>query len=93
MWGPRCLAGLGLAPVRTGMSSKWRRFAEQLVGAVKPGGVERSTLGTSINVSSNGTSTIPARDLERIVFKRFEDMRFRERRIAKESAPSASETE
>jgi len=57
------------------MSNKWRRFAEQLVGAVKPGGVERSTLGASINVSANGTGTVTTRDLERVVFKRFEEMR------------------
>ena len=57
------------------MSSKWRRFAEQLIDAVKPGGVERSTLGTAINVSANGTSTVPTSDLERIVFKRFEEMK------------------
>jgi hypothetical protein len=57
------------------MTTKWRRFAEQLVGAVGPGGIERSTLGTAINVSSNGTGTVPASDLERIVFKRFQDMK------------------
>jgi hypothetical protein len=57
------------------MSSKWRRFAEQLVDSVKPGGVERSTLGTSINVSANGTSTVTTSDLERVVFKRFDEMR------------------
>ena len=57
------------------MSSKWRRFAEQLVDAVKPGGMERSTLGTSIKVSANGTSTVPTSDLERIIFKRFEEMK------------------
>ena len=71
------------------MSSKWRRFAEQLVDAIKPGGVERSTLGTSIKVSANGTSTVPTSDLERIVFKRFEDMRFRGSRADDTPAPKS----
>lgn len=73
------------------MSSRFRKFAEQLVGAVKPGGVEHSTSGASINVSSNGTSTVSASALEKIVFKRFEDMKFRKQHNAEEIHPSAPE--
>jgi hypothetical protein len=50
-------------------SSKWP-------WSVTPGGVEHTTLGTSINVSSNGTSTVSSSNeqLAKVVFKLFEEM-------------------
>ena len=30
--------------------------------------------GTAINVSRNGTASVPAKDLEKVLFKRFEEM-------------------
>jgi hypothetical protein len=52
--------------------SPWDRFR---LWSVLPGGMVRSTLGTAISVSSNGTSTIHPPDLEGVVFRRFREMR------------------
>jgi hypothetical protein len=51
------------------IKSKWRVW-----NGITPGGIEHSTLGTSINVSSNGTSSISATDLEKVIFKRYQEM-------------------
>jgi hypothetical protein len=42
--------------------------------SILPGGVVRSNSGTTIDVSSNGTTSVPAKDLEKIVFDRFREM-------------------
>jgi hypothetical protein len=52
------------------MTEKFRKF----VDAFRAGGVERSTLDTAIEISSNGTSSVPSDQLAKIVFKRFADM-------------------
>jgi hypothetical protein len=52
--------------------SPWDRFR---LWSVLPGGIVRSVLGTTISVSSNGTSTINPPDLEGVVFRRFREMR------------------
>jgi hypothetical protein len=52
------------------MSEKFRKF----VDAFRTGGVERSTLDTAIEISSNGTSSVPSNELAKIVFRRFADM-------------------
>jgi hypothetical protein len=56
------------------MSSKSTKFMDFFQG-VLPGGVVRSDSGTAINVSSNGTSTVPAKELEKVIFKRFGEMK------------------
>jgi hypothetical protein len=53
------------------MSDKFRKFLD----AFRAGGVEQSTLGTAIEVSANGTTTVPPSEYERLVFKQFADMK------------------
>jgi hypothetical protein len=52
------------------MTEKFRRFLD----AFRTGGTERSTLNTAIEISSNGSSSVPSDQLAKIVFKRFADM-------------------
>jgi hypothetical protein len=47
----------------------------KIVDAFLPSGVERSRLGTRIEVSSNGTTTVPPSEYEKIVFRQFADMK------------------
>jgi hypothetical protein len=56
------------------MSGKYTIFGN-VFHSLLPGGVVRSDAGTVINVSSNGTSTIPAQELEKVIFKRFDEMK------------------
>jgi hypothetical protein len=65
------------------MSEEIRKF----VDAFRAGGVERSTLGTAIEVSANGTTTVPPSEYQRIVFKQFADM---ERAGLKHDVPAAT---
>jgi len=53
------------------MSDKFRKFLD----AFRAGDVEQSTLGTAIEVSANGTTTVPPSEYERLVFKQFADMK------------------
>ena len=46
----------------------------KFVDAFRTGGMERSTLDTAIEISSNGTSSVPSDQLATIVFRRFADM-------------------
>jgi hypothetical protein len=55
------------------MSDKSSKLSE-FFNAVRPGGVARSSSGTAIDVSSNGTTTVPAHALETIILKRFAEM-------------------
>jgi hypothetical protein len=55
--------------VSAGLGTWW------LVSLFAPGGIERSTSGTAINVDANGTSTVAPEDLKRVVFRRFAEMR------------------
>jgi hypothetical protein len=52
------------------MRETFRKF----VDAFRADGVERSTLDTAIEISSNGTSSVPSDQLATIVFTRFADM-------------------
>lgn len=52
------------------MRETFRKF----VDAFRAGGVERSTLDTAIEISSNGTSSVPSGQLATIIFRRFADM-------------------
>jgi hypothetical protein len=56
------------------MRSKWLRHIKRFIEIFTPGGVEYSTLGTEFHVSSNGTITVPASELQKILFKRLEEM-------------------
>ena len=55
------------------MNDQLAKIGEWL-GNVAPGGVMRTRSGVKLNVSSNGTTSIPASSLENIIFKRFEEM-------------------
>ena len=68
------------------MNDKFREFGKQLLDAVTPGGVEHSVLGTRIDVSPNGTTSVPTQDLKTILFKRFDEMN---RSVAVDSASAA----
>ena len=61
----------------SGTSAKFKDF----FNGVTPGGVVRSNSGATINVSSNGTSTVPARELEQIIFKRFDEMTLQDQQV------------
>ena len=54
------------------MNDKLAKISEWL--NVAPSGVVHAPGGVVINVSSNGTTSIPAGSLEDIIFKRFEEM-------------------
>ncbi len=56
------------------MSDKSTKFRDFFQG-VLPGGVVRSDSGVAINVSANGTSTVAAKELEKVIFKRFNEMK------------------
>jgi hypothetical protein len=56
------------------MSNKSTKFVDFFQG-ILPGGVVRSDAGTAINISSNGTSTVPAKELEKVIFRRFGEMK------------------
>jgi len=60
------------------MTDKLRRF----IDLFSAGGVVRSKFGTAIEVSANGTTTVPESEYKKIVFKQFEDMKRAERRRA-----------
>jgi hypothetical protein len=66
------------------MSDKFRKFFD----AFRAGGIEQSALGTAIEVSANGTTTVPPSEYERLVFKQFADMKRAER--ATELTPPAA---
>ena len=55
------------------MNERLAKIGEWL-GNAGPGGVMRTRSGVKLNVSSNGTTSIPASSLEGIIFKRFEEM-------------------
>jgi hypothetical protein len=61
---------IGRQEIGANMAATFRKF----VDAFRAGGVERSTLDTAIEISSNGTSSVPSDQLATIVFKRFADM-------------------
>jgi hypothetical protein len=67
------------------MTDKFRRFLD----AFRAGGVERSALGTPIEVSANGTTTVPPSEYERLVFKQFADMK-RAEQATEVTPPAAS---
>jgi hypothetical protein len=52
------------------MSTKFRDFLQVFT----PGGVVHSDSGAAINVSANGTSTVPASELKEVIFKRYREM-------------------
>ena len=52
------------------VTEKFRRFFD----AFRTGGMERSALNTAIEISSNGTSSVPSDQLAKIILKRFADM-------------------
>jgi hypothetical protein len=62
-------------------SSKWP-------WSITPGSVEHTPLGTAINVSSNGTSTVASSSdqLAKVVFRLFEEMN-------RPAAPAAAEVD
>jgi hypothetical protein len=55
------------------MSELTRKILDHVYG-VLPGGVVHSNSGTAIEVSSNGTSKVGAKELEKVLFKRFREM-------------------
>ena len=61
--------GLRTVPGRS-MSTKFRDFLQVFT----PGGVVHSDSGADINVSAEGTSSVPAGALKDVVFKRFKEM-------------------
>jgi hypothetical protein len=71
--------------------NKWTKFGE-LLGAVRPGGTEHSLLGTAIDVSSNGTTSLPASVLQDIVLKRFAEMNVPADSAAAASVPDADKS-
>jgi hypothetical protein len=56
------------------MTELLKSWGRSVVDAVSPSGVEHSVFGTAINVSRNGTGSVPAKELESVLFKRFEEM-------------------
>ena len=58
------------------MADTLRKF----IDLFSAGGTVRSRSGTAIEVSANGTTTVPEREYKKIVFKQFEDMRRAEER-------------
>jgi hypothetical protein len=56
------------------MNGKVTRFLDYFQGFL-PGGVVRSDAGAAIHISANGTSTVPAKELQEIIFKRFDEMK------------------
>jgi hypothetical protein len=61
---------IGRQGIGANMPETFRKF----IDAFRAGGVERSTLDTAIEISSNGTSSVPSDQLATIVFRRFADM-------------------
>jgi hypothetical protein len=55
------------------MSELARKILDHVYG-VLPGGVVHSNSGTTIEVSSNGTSMVGAKELEKVLFKRYREM-------------------
>ena len=55
------------------MNGKVTKFLDFFHG-VLPGGVVRSDGGAAIHISPNGTSTVPPKEFQAIIFKRFEEM-------------------
>ena len=56
------------------MTERLKEISKHVLNAITPGGVELSIQGTTINVSANGTTSVPPKDLKNILFKRFEEM-------------------
>jgi hypothetical protein len=52
------------------MSTKLREFLDRIL----PGSAAHSDSESKLHVSANGTSTVPAGELEKIVFERFREM-------------------
>jgi hypothetical protein len=59
----------GPSSIEPSKLQKWRLF-----DWVSPSGIERTPLGTSVNVSANGTSTVAASELKKVALAHFKVM-------------------
>lgn len=57
------------------MRNKWFRRIRRFIELFTPGGVEYSSLGAEIHISSRGVINTPTSEYEKILFPRLEEFR------------------
>ena len=72
------------------MNDLVKEIGKHVINAITPGGVEKSAQGTTINVSANGTTSVPPKDLKNILFKRFEEMNRSTKTSSSQNTPKAA---
>jgi hypothetical protein len=57
------------------MRSKWFRRIKRFIELFTPGGTEYTSLGTQIHYSSDGVTSIPRSEWEKILFTRLDEFK------------------